>query len=75
MCEGQFERKVGIIKKSLYATVGKTTLIWSKLHVKVTLDNKLLSYAEDHVQMPILKPSSFIYESSIFFQKMIQITS
>ena len=71
MCEGQFERKVEIIKKSIYATVGKTVLIWSKLekvllHVKVVLDNKLLSYAEDHMQMPILTPNAFIYESSIF---------
>ena len=67
---GQFERMVGIMKQSLYKTIGKTKLSFEEmedvlLDVEITLNNRPLSYVEDDIQLPILTPNSLIYNSSL----------
>ena len=54
------------MKQSLYKVIGKASLTWCELKnvlldVEVTLNNRLLSYVEEDVQMPILSPNSFTY--------------
>ena len=63
---GQFERLIGLIKQSLYKTIGNGFLSLDELRevmldVEVTLNNRPLSYVEDDVQYPILTPNSLLY--------------
>ena len=63
---GQFERMVGLVKRSLYKTIGNGFLRWSELEevildVEVAINNRLLSYVEDVVQLPILTPNSLLF--------------
>ena len=60
---GQFERLIGLVKGSLYKTIGNGLLSWRELQevlldVEVALNNRLLDYVEDDIQLPILTPSS-----------------
>ena len=60
---GQFERLVGVMKQALYKSIGNGNLRWKELEevlldVETTVNNRPLSYTEDHVQMPILIPNS-----------------
>ena len=66
---GQFERMVGLVKTSLYKTIGKGCLTWTELggvllDVEVTLNNRPLSYIEDDPQFQILTPYSLMFTSS-----------
>ena len=66
---GQFERMIGLIKQSLYKTIGNGFL-WLEelkeviLDVEVTLNNRPLSYVEDDIEFPILTPNSLLYGRS-----------
>ena len=64
---GQFERMVGIIKGSLYKTIGNEFLTWTELEevvldAEVAENNRPLGYVEDNVQLPVLTPrNSLLY--------------
>ena len=62
---GQFERLVGLLKQSLYKTIGNGNLQWKELQkvildVEITLNNRPLGYMEDHVELPVLTPNSLL---------------
>lgn len=64
---GQFERLIGVVKSSLYKTIGGATLTWPELSevlldVETQINRRPLSYAEDDVELPILTPSTFLYQ-------------
>ena len=66
---GQFERLIGLMKAAFYKTVGQGLLTWEELNevlldVEVTLNNRLLSYLEEDVQLPTLTPNSFLFLNS-----------
>ena len=63
---GQFERMIGLVKQSLYKTIGNGFLTLTELRdvildVEVTLNNRPLSYVENDLQYLILTPNSFLY--------------
>ena len=63
---GQFERMVGLVKRSLQKTIGNGFLTWTELEevildVEVAVNNRPLSYVEDDVQLPILTPHSLLF--------------
>ena len=63
---GQFERMVGLVKQSLYKTLGRACLSWSELEevildIELALNNRPLSYVEDDVQLPILTPNMMMF--------------
>eukprot|EP00794_Sanderia_malayensis_P014442 gene14442-biopygen11541 len=54
---------VGLVKQSLYKTIGNANLKWSELEeviidIEVALNNRPLSYVEDDIQLPILTPNA-----------------
>lgn len=64
---GQCERLIGVVKSSLYKTIGGATLTWPELSevlldVETQINRRPLSYAEDDVELPILTPSTFLYQ-------------
>ena len=66
---GQFERMVGLVKRSPYKTIGNGFLSWTELEevildVEVSLNNRPLSYVEDDVQLPVLTPNSLLFDRS-----------
>ena len=57
-----YEKMVGIIKNSLYKTIGSSNLTWSELEevilkVEVTINNRSLRYMKDDMQLPLLTPN------------------
>ena len=57
---------VGLVKQSLYKTIGNGYLTWSDLQdvlldVEVTLNNRPLGYVEDDVQLPLLTPNTLLF--------------
>ena len=67
---GQFERLVGLFKRAFYKVIGGGTLSWSELcevvlDVETQLNRRPLFYVEDDVQLPLLNPSSFLFQRSI----------
>ena len=67
---GQFERLVGVFKRAFYKEIGGGMLTWSELSEVVLdleshLNRRPLSYVEDDVQLPLLTPSSFMFQRSI----------
>ena len=67
---GQFERLVGLFKRAFYKVIGGGVLTWSELSevvldVETHLNRRPLSYVEDDVQLPLLTPSSFMFQRSI----------
>ena len=66
---GQFERLIGVVKQAMYKTIGGTTLSWAELSevildVEVQVNRRPLSYVEDDVQLPVLTPSSYLFQRS-----------
>lgn len=64
---GQFERLIGVVKASMYKTIGGATLTWSELNevlldVETQVNRRPLSYVEDDVELPILTPATFLYQ-------------
>ena len=62
---GHFERLIGVIKQTLYKSLGRTNLRWSELEevlldVEINLNNKPLTYVEEDIQYPILTTNSMI---------------
>ena len=58
------------MKKPLYKTIGSASLTFGELEdvmldVEIVLNNRPLSYVEDDVQMPILTPNTFVYQSCL----------
>lgn len=67
---GQFERLVGLFKRAFYKVIGGGMLSWSELcevvlDVETQLNRRPLSYVEDDVQLPLLTPSSFLFQRCI----------
>ena len=63
---GQFERLIGLVKGSLYKSIGNGLLSWTELQevlldVEGTLNDRPLGYVEDDIQLPILTPSSLLH--------------
>jgi len=63
---GQFERMVGVVKRSLEKTRGNGFLTWTELEkvildVEVAVNDRPLSYVEDDVQLPILTPNTLLF--------------
>ena len=66
---GQFERLVGLFKRSFYKTIGAGLLTYAELcevvlNVEVELNNRPLDYVDDDLQLPILTPASFLFQRS-----------
>ena len=64
---GQFEHLIGVMKKAMCKVIRVGVLTWDKLS-KVLLDmetqinRRPLSYVEDDVELPILTPSTFLFQ-------------
>jgi len=63
---GQYERLVGLVKQSMYKTLGRAYLTWGELEevmldVETTLNNRPLGYVEDDIQLPILTPNMMMF--------------
>ena len=63
---GQFERLVGLVKQSLYKTIGNGNLLWKELQevildIEIALNNRPLSYVEEDVQLPMLTPNALLF--------------
>ena len=66
---GQFERMVGLVKRSLQKNVGRRLLTWNELKevlldVEVALNGRPLSYVEDDHELPALTPNALLYSQS-----------
>ena len=66
---GQFERLIGLVKSTLNKTIGNGLLRWKELQdvlldVGITLNNRLLSYITDDVQMPLLTLNAMLFLNS-----------
>ena len=69
---GQFERLIGLIKASLYRTIGKAQLTWAELEevlldIEIILNNRPLTYIEEEIDYPILTPNSLILGPDVNF--------
>ena len=67
---GQFERLIGLFKRTFYKTIGGGLLSWTELsevvlQVETQLNRRPLSYVEEDVQLPLLTPVSFLFQRSI----------
>ncbi len=63
---GQFERVVGLVKQSLYKTIGRANLTWNELNevmlgIEVALNNRPLNYAEEELQLSMLTPNILLH--------------
>ena len=74
-----FDRTFGLVKNTLYKTVGKPELEWKELEevladIEATLNNKSLAYFEEDIQFPfysiqilqILKKKIFMKETKVY---------
>ena len=66
---GQFERLIGVMKSAFYKTVGQGILNWEELSevildIEVTMNNHLLCYQEEDVQLPTLTPNTMLFLKS-----------
>lgn len=64
---GHFERLIGVVKSSMYKAIGGATLTWAELSevlldVETQINRRPLSYVDDDVELPILTPSTFLYQ-------------
>lgn len=65
----QFERLIGVVKQSLYKSIGNRNLRWHELEevildVERIINDRSLGYVEDDVQMSILTPSIMLFGQS-----------
>ena len=63
---GQFKRLVGLVKSAMYKTIGQRNLSRKELQdviidVEVALNNRLLDYLENDVQLPVLTPNALLF--------------
>ena len=73
---GQFERLLGLVKSTLNKKIGNGLLRGKELQkvlldVKITLNNRPLSYVEDDVQMPLLTPNAMLFLYSNMLSNML----
>lgn len=66
---GQFERLIGVIKMAMYKVIGGGVLTWDELSevlldVETQINRRPLSYVEDDVELPILTPSTFLFQGT-----------
>ena len=66
----QFERMVGLVKQSLFKATGRANLTKQELEeillgIEIVLHNRSLIYIEGNIQMPVLKPNTFLYGQPI----------
>ena len=64
---GQFERLIGVVKSAMYKVIGGASLTWPELSevlldVETHINRRPLSYVEDHVELPTLTPSTFLFQ-------------
>ena len=64
---GQFERLVGVVKSAFHKTIRNGLLTWPELcdvvlDVEITVNNRPLCYVEDDIQLPVLTPSSMLFQ-------------
>ena len=69
---GQFERLIGLIKASLYMTIGKAQLTWAELEevlldIEIILNNRSLTYIEEEIDYPIFTLNSLILGRDVNF--------
>ena len=69
---GQFEWLIGLIKGSLYRTIGKAQLTWAELEevlldIEIILNNRPLTYIEEEIDYPIWTPNSLILGRDVNF--------
>ena len=67
---GQFERLIGLTKNTMYKSTGSSMLTWNEFEevlfdTELTLNNRLLIYIEDDVQLPVLTPNTLIHGMNI----------
>ena len=63
---GQFEKKVGLVKQSLFKRIRRATLTKQELEeilldIQNVLNARPLIYTEDDIQMPVLTPNTLLY--------------
>ena len=68
MVGGHFQRLVGLFKNAFYKSIGNVTLSFPELEevvldVEVALNNRLLNYLEDDVQLPVLTLNSMLHSN------------
>ena len=61
----QSERIIGLTKQAMYKVIGNAKLKLNELeeillNMEITLNNRLLSYVEDDVQLPLLTPNMML---------------
>lgn len=66
---GQFERLIGVVKSAMNKVIGGASLTWPKLSevlldVETQVNRRPLSYVEDDIELPTLKPATFLYQRS-----------
>ena len=66
---GQFERLIGLVKTSLYKTIGNGILTLNELcevilDVEIALNDRPLSYVEEDIDLPVLTPNSLLFQRS-----------
>ena len=64
---GQFDRLIGVVKAAMYKVIGGGVLTWEELSevlldVETQINRRPLSYVEDDVGLPVLTPSSFLFQ-------------
>ena len=64
---GQFERLIGVVKSAMYKVIGGGVLKWAELSevlldVETQINRRPLSYVEDDIELPILTPSTFLFQ-------------
>ena len=62
---------IGLIKSSLYRTIGQAQLTWAELevllYIETILNNRPLTYVKEDMGYPILTPNSLILGRDVHF--------
>ena len=62
---------IGLIKSSLYRTIGQAQLTWAELevllYIETILNNRPLTYVKEDMGYPILTPNSLILGCDVHF--------
>ena len=66
---GQFERLIGVFKNVFYKSIGNGSLSWTELE-EVTINNRLLSYLEDDIDLPVLTPNTILHTNPTYLPEL-----
>ena len=63
----KFERLIRVVKSAVYKVIGGGALTWDELSevlldVETQINRRPLSYVKEDVELPILTPSSFLFQ-------------